>query len=45
MGAWVFVIARLIYVPAYAFAPSGCSADLLLAAQMGIFMIVADLFV
>jgi uncharacterized MAPEG superfamily protein len=45
IGAWVFVIARLIYVPAYAFAPPGVRPICWLAAQMGIFMIVADLFV
>jgi uncharacterized MAPEG superfamily protein len=45
IGAWVFVIARLIYVPAYAFAPPGVRPICWLVAQMGIFMIVADLFV
>jgi uncharacterized MAPEG superfamily protein len=45
IGAWVFVIARLIYVPAYAFAPPGVRPICWLTAQMGIFMIVADLFV
>src|SRR3982074_3740466 len=29
IGAWVFVIARLIYVPGLRLRPSGCSADLL----------------
>src|SRR6266516_2591564 len=29
IGAWVFVIARLLYVPAYPFAPYGCTANLL----------------
>jgi uncharacterized MAPEG superfamily protein len=41
----VFVIARLLYVPAYAFAPPGVRPICWLAAQAGIFMIVADLFV
>ena len=44
-GAWLFVIARLLYVPAYAFAPAGVRPICWLAAQAGIFMIVADLFV
>ena len=44
-GAWVFVIARLLYVPAYAYAPPGVRSVCWLAAQIGIFMIVADLFV
>jgi len=45
IGAWVFVIARLLYVPAYAFGPVGVRPICWLAAQAGIFMIVADLFV
>lgn len=45
IGAWLFVIARLLYVPAYAFAPMGIRPICWLAAQAGIFMIVADLFV
>jgi uncharacterized MAPEG superfamily protein len=45
IGAWLFVIARLLYVPAYAFAPPGVRPVCWLAAQAGIFMIVADLFV
>jgi uncharacterized MAPEG superfamily protein len=45
IGAWLFVIARLLYVTAYAFAPAGVRPICWLAAQMGIFMIVADLFV
>jgi len=45
IGAWVFVIARLLYVPAYAFAPPGVRPICWLAAQMGIFTILADLFV
>ena len=44
VGAWVFVIARLLYVPAYAFAPPGMRPVCWVAAQVGIFMIVADLF-
>jgi uncharacterized MAPEG superfamily protein len=45
IGAWVFVIARLLYVPAYAFGPMGVRPICWLVAQVGIFMIVADLFV
>ena len=45
IGAWVFVIARLLYVPAYAFGPVGARPICWLAAQVGIFVIVADLFV
>lgn len=43
-GAWVFVIARLLYVPAYAFAPMGLRPICWLIAQVGIFIIMADLF-
>jgi uncharacterized MAPEG superfamily protein len=45
IGAWMFVIARLFYVPAYAFAPAGILPICWLAAQFGIFIIVADIFV
>ncbi len=45
VGAWMFVIARLVYVPAYAFAPPGARPICWLAAQLGIFVILADLFV
>src|SRR6266516_7655445 len=45
IGAWVFVIARLVYVPAYAVGPIGVRPICWLAAQAGIFIIVADLFV
>jgi uncharacterized MAPEG superfamily protein len=45
IGAWLFVDARLLYVPAYAFGPVGLGPICWLAAQVGIFVIVADLFV
>jgi uncharacterized MAPEG superfamily protein len=45
IGAWVFVIGRVLYVPAYAFAPPGVRPICWMIAQVGIFMIVADLFV
>jgi uncharacterized MAPEG superfamily protein len=45
IGAWVFVVGRVLYVPAYAFAPAGVRPICWLVAQAGIFMIVANLFV
>ena len=45
VGAWTFVIGRLAYVPAYAFAPPGVRPICWLVAQVGIFVILADLFV
>jgi uncharacterized MAPEG superfamily protein len=45
VGAWLFVIARLAYVPAYAFARAGVRPLCWLAAWVGIALIVADLFV
>ena len=45
IGAWLFVVARLLYVPAYAFGPMGARPICWLAEQVGIFVIVADLFV
>lgn len=44
-GAWQFVIARIAYVPAYAFAPPGVRPVLWLVAWLGIVLIVADVFV
>ena len=45
VGAWQFVIARLVYVPAYAFAPPGVRPICWIAAWLGIALIVADVFV
>src|SRR6266511_1575445 len=45
IGAWQFVIARAVYVPAYAFAPVGVRPVLWLVAWAGIAVIVADVFV
>ncbi|MFD2054293.1 MAPEG family protein [Mesorhizobium calcicola] len=45
VGAWMFVVGRLAYVPAYAFAPPGVRPICWLVAQVGIFLILADLFV
>ena len=44
IGAWTFVAARTLYVPAYAFAPPGVRPVCWTAAQVGIFIILADLF-
>ncbi|MER8406893.1 MAPEG family protein [Mesorhizobium sp. M1307] len=45
VGAWLFVIARLVYVPAYAFARPGVRTICWIAAWFGIVLIVADVFV
>jgi uncharacterized MAPEG superfamily protein len=45
VGAWLFVIARLVYVPAYAFAPPGVRPICWVSAWFGIALIVADVFV
>lgn len=45
VGAWLFVIARTVYVPAYAFAPPGVRPICWIAAWFGILLIVIDLFV
>jgi uncharacterized MAPEG superfamily protein len=45
IGAWTFVVARVAYVPAYAFAPPGVRPVCWLIAQAGIFAILADVFV
>jgi uncharacterized MAPEG superfamily protein len=44
IGAWTFVAGRILYVPAYAFAPAGVRPVCWLIAQAGIVIIVADLF-
>ena len=44
IGAWLFVVARIAYVPAYAYAPSGVRPIFWLAAWLGIVIIVMDLF-
>jgi uncharacterized MAPEG superfamily protein len=44
-GAWTFVIARLAYVPAYAFAPAGVRPVCWMIAQAGIYLILADIFI
>jgi uncharacterized MAPEG superfamily protein len=45
VGAWQFAIARLAYVPAYAFAPPGVRPVCWSVAWLGMLMIVADVFV
>ena len=42
-GAWAFVVARALYVPAYAFGPPGVRPLLWQAAWVGILTILADL--
>jgi uncharacterized MAPEG superfamily protein len=44
VGAWLFVVARTIYVPAYAYGPPGVRPAFWLAAWFGIVLIVTDLF-
>lgn len=44
IGAWTFVVARVAYVPAYAFGPTGLRPTCWLIAQIGIFIALADLF-
>lgn len=43
IGAWSFVVARVLYVPAYAFGLPGVRPLCWMAAQMGIFIVLADL--
>jgi uncharacterized MAPEG superfamily protein len=45
IGAWLFFIARCAYVPAYAFGPVGVRPACWMAAQIGIVIILGDLFV
>jgi uncharacterized MAPEG superfamily protein len=45
IGAWQFFIARLAYVPAYAFGPTGLRPLCWLIAWMGVALIVAGVFV
>lgn len=44
-GAWQFVAARVLYVPAYAFAPPGVRPAFWLVGWLGIPVILAALFV
>lgn len=44
IGAWTFFAGRLAYIPAYAFAPPGVRPACWMTAQIGVLMILADLF-
>lgn len=43
-GAWLFFFSRCLYVPAYAFGPPGLRSVFWQGGQVGILMILADLF-
>ena len=45
VGAWLFFVARCLYVPAYAIGPAGARPACWLAAQLGIVLILIDVFV
>jgi uncharacterized MAPEG superfamily protein len=42
VGAWLFFVARSLYVPAYLFAPPGVRPLCWVTAQAGVFVILAD---
>jgi len=44
VGAWLFVTGRAAYVPAYVFGAPGVRPACWMAAQIGVFVIWADLF-
>ncbi len=44
VGAWTFFAGRFFYVPAYAFGPTGLRPICWQAGQLGIFIILADIF-
>ena len=43
MGAWVFFVSRLLYVPAYGFGPPGLRSVFWQGGQIGILVILADI--
>jgi len=43
MGAWMFFIARVIYVPAYIFGPTGLRPLCWVTGQMGVLVILWDI--
>lgn len=43
-GAWIFFVGRCVYVPAYAFGPKGLRSICWQVGQIGIIVILADLF-
>ncbi|MEO1250812.1 MAG: MAPEG family protein [Pseudomonadota bacterium] len=45
VGAWMFFAGRVFYIPAYAFAPPGVRPIMWMVAQIGVVIILADLFV
>ena len=44
-GAWIFVVSRILYVPAYAWGPIGLRPIMWQGGQIGILIILADIFV
>jgi len=44
-GAWIFVTARVLYVPAYAWGPIGLRPLFWQGGQLGILIILADIFI
>ncbi|MEM9387902.1 MAG: MAPEG family protein [Pseudomonadota bacterium] len=43
-GAWIFVVSRVLYVPAYAWGPIGLRPLCWQGGQTGILVVLADLF-
>ena len=43
-GAWLFFASRVLYVPAYAFGPPGLRSIFWQGGQIGILVILADIF-
>ncbi len=43
IGAWTFIISRLLYVPAYAFGPPGLRSVFWQGGQIGIILILVDI--
>jgi len=42
-GAWIFLVGRLLYVPAYLFGPNGLRSIFWQISQIGILVILSDL--
>lgn len=45
IGSWTFFLARLAYTPAYVFAPPGVRPICWMAGQIGVLLILAELFI
>lgn len=45
IGAWMFVAGRALYAPAYVFAPPGLRSVFWQVGQIGVIVVLADLFV